>query len=181
MEYLQFHRIFALGCRLFAELLLRSMARSFAQGRGQDTEGFIAPKLTWGIQPPVLTFSETGFAVIPDFIEAMELDHISRCIDAVVVDGVGTRGLIATPWCAALANRVARDDRLRQVMPVDAVPVQCTLFVKSTRKNWLLWLHQDLSIPVAQRVPDSHYTAPTSISGSAGTRTRAQTSQLKMA
>src|SRR5438552_18656007 len=118
----------------------------------------MSPKLTGGIQPPALTFSETGFTVIPDFIDAMDLERISQCIDAVVVDGVGTRGLITAPWCAALANRVARDERLRPAMPVDAVPVQCTLFVKSTTKNWLVSLHQDLSMPVAQRVTGSEYS-----------------------
>jgi ectoine hydroxylase-related dioxygenase (phytanoyl-CoA dioxygenase family) len=31
--------------------------------------------------------------------------------------------------------------------------VQCTLFDKSPRANWLVALHQDLSIPVRDRVP----------------------------
>ncbi len=30
--------------------------------------------------------------------------------------------------------------------------LQCTLFAKSTENNWLVCLHQDLSIPVAERV-----------------------------
>jgi ectoine hydroxylase-related dioxygenase (phytanoyl-CoA dioxygenase family) len=36
--------------------------------------------------------------------------------------------------------------------------VQCTLFVKSPTNNWLVSLHQDLSIPVAERVdnPECH-------------------------
>jgi len=32
------------------------------------------------------------------------------------------------------------------------VAVQCTLFDKSADKNWLVALHQDLSIPVHQRI-----------------------------
>lgn len=38
------------------------------------------------------------------------------------------------------------------MLPVDPTAVQCTLFVKSIDKNWLVSLHQDLSIPVAERV-----------------------------
>jgi ectoine hydroxylase-related dioxygenase (phytanoyl-CoA dioxygenase family) len=35
---------------------------------------------------------------------------------------------------------------------IDVRAVQCTLFAKSEAKNWLVALHQDLSIPVAERV-----------------------------
>src|SRR4051812_114307 len=38
------------------------------------------------------------------------------------------------------------------VLPRGAVAVQCTLFDKSADKNWLVALHQDLSIPVPERV-----------------------------
>jgi ectoine hydroxylase-related dioxygenase (phytanoyl-CoA dioxygenase family) len=35
---------------------------------------------------------------------------------------------------------------------------KCTLFTKSPDKNWLFTLHQDLSIPVAERVGSSRCT-----------------------
>ena len=38
------------------------------------------------------------------------------------------------------------------VLQPDLVAVQCSCFEKSTSRNWLVPLHQDLSIPVAQRV-----------------------------
>jgi ectoine hydroxylase-related dioxygenase (phytanoyl-CoA dioxygenase family) len=38
------------------------------------------------------------------------------------------------------------------LLPRDAVAAQCTLFNKSPAKNWLVALHQDLSIPVSSRV-----------------------------
>ncbi len=34
----------------------------------------------------------------------------------------------------------------------EAIPVQCTLLVKSDQNNWLVSLHQGLSIPVAGHV-----------------------------
>jgi hypothetical protein len=43
-------------------------------------------------------------------------------------------------------------------MPHDACAVQCTYFTKSPTHNWLLTLHQDLSIPVADRIDSEHCT-----------------------
>lgn len=96
--------------------------------------------------------SETGYAVIPQLIRSVEIDSIERCIESMASGSVGTRCLINVPWCRALAGRIAADEQLRDVLPREAVPVQCTLFVKSVERNWLVALHQDLSIPVADRV-----------------------------
>jgi energy-coupling factor transporter ATP-binding protein EcfA2 len=41
---------------------------------------------------------------------------------------------------------------LREFLPANARAVQCTLFAKTSESNWLVSLHQDLSIPVAERV-----------------------------
>jgi ectoine hydroxylase-related dioxygenase (phytanoyl-CoA dioxygenase family) len=41
---------------------------------------------------------------------------------------------------------------IRGIGTDEAEAVQCTLFAKSIEKNWLVSLHQDLSIPVAERV-----------------------------
>lgn len=55
-------------------------------------------------------------------------------------------------WCRALGDELRRRPVLREILPVDSVAVQCTLFDKSPAKNWLVSLHQDLSIPVRARV-----------------------------
>jgi ectoine hydroxylase-related dioxygenase (phytanoyl-CoA dioxygenase family) len=47
--------------------------------------------------------------------------------------------------------------RLSEALPTDARAVQCTLFVKSIASNWLVPLHQDLSVPVAERVNNPEY------------------------
>jgi ectoine hydroxylase-related dioxygenase (phytanoyl-CoA dioxygenase family) len=41
---------------------------------------------------------------------------------------------------------------VREALPARARVVQCTFFEKSAAKNWLVPIHQDLSIPVAGRV-----------------------------
>jgi Phytanoyl-CoA dioxygenase (PhyH) len=93
-----------------------------------------------------------GYVVIPDLIASAERDRIVRSIEDMLTEGAGTRRLIDIPWCGALAERIGRDERLRETLPVGATAVQCTLFVKSIEKNWLVSLHQDLSIPVAERI-----------------------------
>jgi hypothetical protein len=70
----------------------------------------------------------------------------------LVCDRAGTRRLIELPWCRELAVRLLHDERLSGILSTEVIPVQCTLFVKSTESNWLVSLHQDLSIPVAERV-----------------------------
>jgi phytanoyl-CoA dioxygenase PhyH len=96
--------------------------------------------------------AETGYAVVDGLISLNEAEAIARLIDGAMVDNAGTRRLLDAPWCSALAERLALDPRLRDAMPVDATAVQCTLFVKSPEKNWLASLHQDLSVPVAERL-----------------------------
>jgi hypothetical protein len=51
-----------------------------------------------------------------------------------------------------LAVRLPHDERLSGILSTEVIPVQRTLFVKSIESNWLVSLHQDLSIPVAERV-----------------------------
>jgi hypothetical protein len=96
--------------------------------------------------------NETGYGVIPAIVGAADLEEIARSVDGLVHEGVGTRRLIELPWCSELAERLMRDHRVSEFLPVKAIPVQCTLFAKSIENNWLVCLHQDLSIPVAERV-----------------------------
>ena len=51
-----------------------------------------------------------------------------------------------------IAVHLMRDERLSGIFSIEVIPVQCTLFVKSKESNWLVSLHQDLSIPVAERI-----------------------------
>jgi Phytanoyl-CoA dioxygenase (PhyH) len=90
-----------------------------------------------------------GYAVIPDLIEAYPIRAVC---DLIRGERAGTRRLIDVPWCAELARRIARDQRVRELLPDGAVAAQCTLFSKTIETNWLVPLHQDLSIPVAERV-----------------------------
>ena len=64
----------------------------------------------------------------------------------------GQRDMLERPWCRALARRLRQLPALEGLIPATAVAVQCTYFEKTPGRNWLVPLHQDLSIPVAERV-----------------------------
>jgi len=64
----------------------------------------------------------------------------------------GQRELLEQAWCRELAQWLRGLAGLRPFLPADHVAVQCTLFEKSQDRNWLVSPHQDLAIPVAQRV-----------------------------
>jgi hypothetical protein len=96
-------------------------------------------------------FDEFGFALVPDVLAA---DECSRIEPVELPEGSvgGSRCLLSLPWCADLARRLRDHTASRALMPASHVAVQCTYFEKSAARNWLVGLHQDLSIPVARRV-----------------------------
>lgn len=101
----------------------------------------------------VSQFKQSGYFVIPGVIDAV----LNRRLAAFVggSGGAGSRRLLDEVWCAHLAGVLRGDARIRSLLPANAVAVQCTLFDKSLEKNCLVSLHQDLSIPVLDRVAGS--------------------------
>jgi ectoine hydroxylase-related dioxygenase (phytanoyl-CoA dioxygenase family) len=93
-----------------------------------------------------------GYAVIPGILLDNQVQHLSRLITSFADATHGTRKLLDAPWCIELAEQLRIDPRIRPLLASNAQVVQCTLFVKSVEKNWLVSLHQDLSIPVAERI-----------------------------
>ncbi|MES2946509.1 MAG: phytanoyl-CoA dioxygenase family protein [Pseudomonadota bacterium] len=99
-------------------------------------------------------FNTNGFAFVPGIISADECKTIEQALSGALRDSAGTRNLLSLSWCKALASKIGQHQLISSVLPADFVVVQCTFFEKSVSKNWLVPLHQDLSIPVAERVPD---------------------------
>jgi ectoine hydroxylase-related dioxygenase (phytanoyl-CoA dioxygenase family) len=82
-------------------------------------------------------------------------DQVAACRAALTraeSSAVGSRNLLQEAWCRALAAELLAQDTVSGIAGRDAVAVQCTSFEKSSDTNWLVPLHQDLSIPVAARV-----------------------------
>jgi hypothetical protein len=97
-------------------------------------------------------FTTRGFALVPEVLTADECEAVAHRLATVPAHAAGTRCLLSQPWCRALAATIRQHPGLSPLVPPDFVAAQCTYFQKSQARNWLVPLHQDVSIPVAQRV-----------------------------
>jgi hypothetical protein len=100
------------------------------------------------MQLSVQRFERDGYAISPGLIAEHEAAITARALDRLNIQGAGTRNLLQRPWCRALVNRVKARLVTAGVLESSFVAVQCTLFDKTPQRNWLVTLHQDLSIPV---------------------------------
>ncbi len=110
-------------------------------------------------------FNENGFAVIAGVVSVSDCDAVAERVSEVAGQTVGSRNALAYGWCKSLAVQLRDHGFLAQLRPVPEVAVQCTIFDKSSEKNWLVALHQDLSIPVRQRVANAQCTGWTKKEG----------------
>jgi hypothetical protein len=99
----------------------------------------------------VQQLADEGYAPVRQLLSDKEILEITAWIGHPGTSA-GTRTLLHLPCCSALGERIRDDVRLRPAMPLEARMVQCTLFEKSPARNWLVGLHQDLGIPVAEHV-----------------------------
>lgn len=97
-------------------------------------------------------FDVDGFATIPHVLSATECDQIAAKTVAIESAAAGTRCLLDEEWCRTLAQLLQRHPSIAALIPTRYAAVQCTYFEKSVERNWLVPIHQDLSIPVAARV-----------------------------
>jgi ectoine hydroxylase-related dioxygenase (phytanoyl-CoA dioxygenase family) len=97
-------------------------------------------------------FPEAGFLVLDGVVPQSGCDQLSIAADSAETQGAGSRTFLVHPACRELARSLKQHPSIRVLLPADAVAVQCTLFDKSSGKNWLVSWHQDLSIPVRARI-----------------------------
>lgn len=97
-------------------------------------------------------FEADGFAGIAQVLPQRECELIAAVTVTIGSDSAGTRCLLDQEWCRALTGRLRRNADIAALIPADYVAVQCTYFEKSVDRNWLVPIHQDLSIPVANRI-----------------------------
>ena len=95
-------------------------------------------------------FDRLGYAMVESLLSARECDEVSAKL--ANTSQTGTRKLLGQAWCTDLADKLGRHPDLRAYVEADYLAVQCTYFEKSAEHNWLVPIHQDLSIPVAGRV-----------------------------
>lgn len=96
-------------------------------------------------------FEDDGFAVLPHILTDAVCAEISSSM-AQIYSGVGCRSLLDFSWCKDLAQTIRHHRVIARSLPHDPVAVQCTYFEKSRDQNWLVPIHQDLSIPVYDKI-----------------------------
>lgn len=102
-------------------------------------------------------FEADGFCVLPAVLSPQECDGLALLAAGAAGsanDAPGTRSLLAHAWCVELATRLHAHSMIAALIPASHQAVQCTYFEKSVERNWLVPVHQDLAIPVAERVDD---------------------------
>ena len=97
------------------------------------------------------SLDDRGFAIARAVISPEKVAQASAELQALPVCA-GTRNLLDHSWVQALAHQVRRNAGIEHTFAATPIAVQCTLFDKTEDQNWLVALHQDLSIPVRARV-----------------------------
>lgn len=90
-----------------------------------------------------------GYACLSDAVTAALLADL--CATASC-EGAGSRMLLNEPSVRATVAHLRSASPVAALLPADHVAVQCTLFAKRGDSNWGVAPHQDLSIPVAERI-----------------------------
>ncbi|MFC5472798.1 phytanoyl-CoA dioxygenase family protein [Paraherbaspirillum soli] len=98
-------------------------------------------------------FEEKGFIVIGPLLGAAECLELDSAMPQLQAGSAGARHLLDFSWCTKLAKLIKAHPEIGPLLPSDPVAIQCIFFEKSKDQNWLVPLHQDLSIPVKERVP----------------------------
>jgi len=94
---------------------------------------------------------ELGFALIANALAADYGAELVAVLEDAHARRAGSRNLLDVPSCQSLAATLKAHAEIGPILPRGAVAVQCTFFDKSADYNWLVALHQDLSIPVQAR------------------------------
>lgn len=104
------------------------------------------------------TFKDEGYLVLEHILNSDEVDVIQQQLINVDLTGAGSRELLSETWCKTLANQLKNHPVLSTLLPNPSKAIQCTYFQKSPEKNWLVPLHQDLSIPVKEQFTKEGFT-----------------------
>jgi Phytanoyl-CoA dioxygenase (PhyH) len=99
-------------------------------------------------------FEEDGVVILDSLLSPARTAEVEAALDALDLGSAGTRNLLEQSWCRSLVGWLKEHPALSALLPPRPVAAQCTLFEKSSERNWLVPMHQDLSIPVRERRED---------------------------
>lgn len=99
-----------------------------------------------------MKFQEDGFTILADVISSETCDELIAAISARDLGKPGSRGLLGNKVIARTADVLRQQLLGLGLLGEQHRPVQCSLFAKGEGMNWSVTPHQDLSIPLADRV-----------------------------
>ncbi len=97
--------------------------------------------------------NERGYRIIPSVLTTGECDRLITRLSGtdVIRSRAGARHLMSVPDVANLA----RDQRLLDItfgaLGTQSVAFRATLFEKTSEANWLIFWHQDTTLPLAEQ------------------------------
>ncbi|WP_308366378.1 MULTISPECIES: phytanoyl-CoA dioxygenase family protein [unclassified Microbulbifer] len=103
-------------------------------------------------------FEKLGYTLVESVIPQEELRSIERCCSQLDLSRAGARDLLALDWCANIARVLREHPTIHAMLQNSLTAIQCTLFVKNDKRNWLVPLHRDLGIPVKNRVESPNWS-----------------------
>ncbi|WP_199101124.1 phytanoyl-CoA dioxygenase family protein [Dyella sp. ASV21] len=99
-----------------------------------------------------MKFQEDGFTILPDAISLAACDELIAAISSRDLAKAGSRGLLGYKVIAHTADVLRQRLLGLGLLGEQHRPVQCSLFAKGDGVSWSVTPHQDLSVPVANRV-----------------------------
>lgn len=99
-----------------------------------------------------MKFQEDGFTILPDVISPAGCDELIAAIADRDQDRAGSRGLLGNKTVYRTAGVLRLQLLGLGLLGEQHRPVQCSLFAKGEGVSWSVTPHQDLSVPVANRV-----------------------------
>ena len=103
---------------------------------------------------PAAHFAKIGFILLQDVLTGEQAAELVEFCSVSQEGRAGDREVLAEEWCRSLAAQLRSLLVAQSLMPEDYVAIQCILFEKSASRNWLVGLHQDLSVPVLPECVD---------------------------
>ena len=93
-----------------------------------------------------------GYAIVDDVFAQIDMQELAASLGQLEKSGAGKRNLLVQSWCKPIVSRLRTNPKIADILSPELVAIQCTLFDKTPEANWLVAIHQDLNVPVAQRV-----------------------------
>ena len=104
-----------------------------------------------------LALEKNGFRIVPTLLGADECAELVADMEPQT-GRPGLRTLLQVAAVNRLANRLLSMPQLAGAFKPNDVPIQCNYFVKDLETNWLVSPHQDISVPVAERIDVTGYS-----------------------